>query len=78
MKSAVLKRSVCLNGHKTSVSLEHEFWGAMKEIAKFRDLNINQLVAEIDINRSQQNLSSAIRIFVLGYYLERGLSHSSQ
>ena len=71
MKSAVMKRSVHINGHKTSVSLEQEFWEAVKEIAEVRDVNIKELVAEIDKNRAHKNLSSALRVFVLGYYLDK-------
>lgn len=58
------KRSVLVAGHRTSVSLESEFWEALKEIAVRRELSLNQVVAEIDAGRSG-NLSSAIRVFVL-------------
>ena len=71
MKSTVMKRSVHINGHKTSVSLEQEFWEAVKEIAEIRGVNVKELVAEIDEDRTRKNLSSALRIFVLGYYLDR-------
>ena len=71
MKSTVMKRSVHINGHKTSVSLEQEFWEAVKEIAEIRGVNVKELVAEIDKDRTHKNLSSALRIFVLGYYLDR-------
>ncbi len=60
----VEKRSVLVAGHRTSVSLEPEFWEALKEIAVRRELSLNQMVAEIDAGRSG-NLSSAIRVFVL-------------
>ncbi|MBC7908795.1 MAG: ribbon-helix-helix domain-containing protein [Rhodospirillaceae bacterium] len=59
------KRSIIIAGHATSVSLEPEFWDALKEIAEERALSLNQLVAEIDQGRAG-NLSSAIRVFVLG------------
>jgi predicted DNA-binding ribbon-helix-helix protein len=59
-----VKRSVRIAGHPTSVSLEPEFWDALKEIAKTRGLSINELVAEIDSGRST-NLSSALRVYVL-------------
>lgn len=59
------KRSILIAGHATSVSLEPEFWDALKDIAEIRCLSLNQLVAEIDQGRSG-NLSSAIRVFVLG------------
>ena len=60
----VEKRSVLVAGHRTSVSLEPEFWEALKEIAARRGLSLSQMVAEIDAGRSG-NLSSAIRVFVL-------------
>ena len=61
---AVEKRSVLVAGHRTSVSLEPEFWVALKGIAGRRGLSLNQMIAEIDAGRSG-NLSSAIRVFVL-------------
>lgn len=68
MKSLVMKRSIIVADHKTSVSLEDAFWKSLKEIASERDLTLSQLVASIDTERRQTNLSSAIRLFVLGYY----------
>ena len=65
MKSAVVKRSVLIGGHKTSVSLEDEFWNGLKEIAKTQHASLSNMVAEIDKKRQQSNLSSAIRLFVL-------------
>jgi len=65
MKSSVIKRSIVLDGHKTSVSLEDAFWTDLKEIAQFQSLTLSKLVAGIDATREQNNLSSAIRIFVL-------------
>ena len=61
---AVEKRSVLVAGHRTSVSLEPEFWDALKAIAERRNTSLNRLIAEIDAERSG-NLSSAIRVFVL-------------
>lgn len=72
MKSPVVKRSIVIAGHKTSVSLEDAFWDALKEIAGQRRLTLSDLVATIDSGRNQGNLSSAIRLFVLDYY--RGTS----
>jgi len=63
-RSGAVKRSVRIAGHPTSVSLEPEFWDALKEIAKARGLSINELVAEIDAGRGT-NLSSALRVYVL-------------
>jgi predicted DNA-binding ribbon-helix-helix protein len=68
MKSAVVKRSIVIAGHKTSVSLEDAFWGALKEIAGDRDMTLSDLVAGIDSQRRHGNLSSAIRLFVLEFY----------
>lgn len=59
-----VKRSVRIAGHPTSVSLEPEFWDALKDIAKARKLSINELVAEVDAGR-RTNLSSALRVYVL-------------
>jgi predicted DNA-binding ribbon-helix-helix protein len=65
MKSSVIKRSIVLDGHKTSVSLEDAFWTDLKEIAQFQSVTLSRLVAGIDATRAQNNLSSAIRLFVL-------------
>jgi predicted DNA-binding ribbon-helix-helix protein len=68
MKSPVVKRSIVIAGHKTSVSLEDAFWGALKDIAGNRELTLSDLVASIDTDRRHGNLSSAIRLFVLDHY----------
>ncbi len=68
MKSPVVKRSIVIAGHKTSVSLEDAFWKGLKEIAAERNVTLSDLVATIDGGRRQGNLSSAIRLFVLDYY----------
>jgi predicted DNA-binding ribbon-helix-helix protein len=68
MKSPVIKRSIVIAGHKTSVSLEDEFWKGLKEIADDRDVTLSDLVSSIDTDRRHGNLSSAIRLFVLGHY----------
>jgi predicted DNA-binding ribbon-helix-helix protein len=65
MMSGIAKRSVLLGGHKTSVSVENEFWTALKEIAARERLGLSQLVYQIDSQRQHANLSSAIRLFVL-------------
>ena len=59
------KRSVNILGHQTSITLEDEFWSALKEIAQKQGKSINTVVAEIDAKRGQVNLSSAIRVFIL-------------
>ncbi|MGM4963006.1 ribbon-helix-helix domain-containing protein [Tardiphaga sp. 1201_B9_N1_1] len=71
MKSPVAKRSIVIGGHKTSVSLEEAFWSGMKEIAGERSLTLSDLVSEIDRNRDQGNLSSAIRLQVLAHYRDQ-------
>lgn len=71
MKSPVVKRSIVIAGHKTSVSLEDAFWTGLKEIATGRDITLSDLVASIDSDRRHGNLSSAIRLFVLDYYRAR-------
>ena len=68
MKSPVVKRSVLVGRHKTSVSLEESFWSDMKDIAGQRGMTLSELVSEIDTNRQQGNLSSAIRLFVLDHF----------
>lgn len=68
MKSPVVKRSIVIAGHKTSVSLEDTFWACLKEIASARELTLSDLVASIDTDRHAGNLSSAIRLFVLDHY----------
>ncbi len=63
------KRSVLIAGHQTSVSLENAFWAALKRIAEARGVSVNRLITDIDRQRPGNlsgNLSSAIRIFVLG------------
>src|SRR3954467_13294579 len=62
MKSPVVKRSIVLAGHKTSVSLEDEFWMGLKEIAGKRLMTLSVLVDRIDTHRQQGNLSSALRL----------------
>ncbi|MGD0333629.1 MAG: ribbon-helix-helix domain-containing protein [Xanthobacteraceae bacterium] len=71
MKSPVVKRSIVIAGHKTSVSLEDAFWKALKDIAGGRDMTLSELVGAIDTERQHGNLSSAIRLFVLDYYQAR-------
>jgi predicted DNA-binding ribbon-helix-helix protein len=68
MKSLVVKRSIVVSGHKTSVSLEDAFWSGFKEIASGRNITLSDLVTAVDSERQQGNLSSAIRLFVLDFY----------
>jgi predicted DNA-binding ribbon-helix-helix protein len=71
MKSLVVKRSVAIAGHKTSISLEHDFWSALKDIAHARSLTVSDLDAIIDAERKARNLSSAARLFVLDHFRTR-------
>ena len=68
MKSSIVKRSVVIGGHKTSVSLEEPFWTDLKEIAHAQHVTLSALVTQIDDTREQSNLSSAIRLFVLRHF----------
>ncbi len=61
----VVKRSLSISGHRTSVSLEEIFWGELRTIAERRAQSVASLVAEIDAGRGQANLSSALLVFVL-------------
>jgi predicted DNA-binding ribbon-helix-helix protein len=63
--AGVIKRSLVIAGHRTSISLEDAFWRELKVLAKKRSQSINALVSEIDISRGRANLSSAIRVYVL-------------
>jgi predicted DNA-binding ribbon-helix-helix protein len=65
MKSLIIKRSVVIAGHKTSISLEDDFWTALKEIAVARGASLSDVISSIDAERQRDNLSSAIRLFVL-------------
>jgi predicted DNA-binding ribbon-helix-helix protein len=69
--SAIVKRSIVIAGHKTSVSVEDAFWTALKDIAASRDTTVAELVATIDAGRRHGNLSSAIRLFVLDHFRTR-------
>ena len=68
MKSSIVKRSIVIDGHKTSVSLEDPFWTDLKKIAHAQQMGLSELVAKIDGTREQGNLSSAIRLFVLHHF----------
>ena len=70
-KSLVIKRSIVVGGHKTSVSLEDDFWAALREIALRDRATLSGLVGSIDSERQHGNLSSAVRLFVLNHYRQR-------
>lgn len=71
--TGIVKKSINLSGHFTSISLEPEFWAALKSIARCKGLSMRALVQQIDHDRlnseSVYNLSSAIRVFVLAHYM---------
>ena len=66
-----MKRSTLVDGHKTSVSLEGEFWTALKEIATTQNVGTPKLISMINRQRQNNNLSSAIRLHILSYYREQ-------
>lgn len=69
MSDRPIKRSLTLRGHRTSVSLENDFWNAFREIAEKQNKPINQLAAELDATRDlETGLATAIRLFVLRHY----------
>ncbi|AWD23049.1 ribbon-helix-helix domain-containing protein [Fuscovulum blasticum] len=69
MTTRPAKHSLTLHGHRTSVSLEPEFWEAFRDIATLRGLSVNQLASEIDAaRRGEEGLASAIRVFCLKHH----------
>lgn len=72
MSGRPVKHSVTLKGHRTSISLEDDFWTALRGIARETGKPINVLIAEIDVKRgTEAGLASAIRVFVLRHYKAR-------
>ncbi len=70
--SRPIKRSLTLRGHRTSVSLEDDFWRAFRDIAEEKNIPINALAAQIDADRDlEAGLATAIRIYVLAYFRTR-------
>ena len=67
-----VKRSFNIAGHRTSISLEAEFWAALKEVAARERVSLTQLVARIDSGRGGAGLSSAVRVWLLDYYRTAG------
>lgn len=83
MQSPVAKRSVVIDGHKTSVSVEDLFWTSLKEVALDQAMTLSKLIASIDAQRTAgANLSSAIRVYILERFraqlqgLEPGAAHA--
>jgi predicted DNA-binding ribbon-helix-helix protein len=77
MNSPIVKRSIILHAHKTSVSLEQPFWLELKSIAAERKIPLHRLIAEVDGNRQCGNLSSALRLFVLAKYRSEAVDTSA-
>lgn len=65
MGAGIVKRSVSIAGHRTSISLEEPFWESVRSIAEREKISLQSLIGRIDSERGEQNLSSAIRVFVL-------------
>ena len=63
----LIKKSITLKKHRTSLSLEIEFWKALNKIAENKELSIESLISEIDINR-KSSLASSTRVFILKYF----------
>lgn len=61
------KHSITLMGHKTSISIEHEFWEELQRISKSQNKSINEIISSVDIMKHNTNLSSSIRVFILQY-----------
>lgn len=72
------KHSFSISGHRTSISLEAEFWDALREIAAAEHRSLSSLVVDIDRLRGQSGLSGAIRVFVLEHYQQRAQAHDTK
>jgi predicted DNA-binding ribbon-helix-helix protein len=68
MKSPIVRHTIRLGDHRTSVTLEDAFWRSLKEIARRHQMTVSELVGFIDSQRQHNNLSSALRLFVLKFY----------
>lgn len=66
MTDGPIKRSITIAGHRTSLSLEEEFWTALKTLATAEHKSTAELIAAVDETRGDRNLSSAVRVFILG------------
>jgi predicted DNA-binding ribbon-helix-helix protein len=73
--AGVAKRSVVIDSHKTSISLEDAFWKALHDIAQVQSITLSCLISSINTERQHPNLSSALRLFILNYYLSRCEGH---
>ena len=71
VKSTIIKRSIAIDGRKTSIGIEDDYWNSLQEIAHQRNETVSRLITRIDAERKFANLSSAIRLFVLGFYQDQ-------
>jgi predicted DNA-binding ribbon-helix-helix protein len=71
VKSAIIKRSVVIAGHKTSVSLEQPFWDVICEVADAEQTTVSAVLRRVDGARQHANLSSAVRMFALEHVQAR-------
>jgi predicted DNA-binding ribbon-helix-helix protein len=79
VNNAIRKHSIMLNGHKTSVSLEDAFWQGLCDIATGQKRPVSKVINEIDTARgSKANLSSAVRLYVLGHFLSRARARAAE
>ena len=74
LPSPVVKRSITIGDHNTSVTLEDEFWYGLREIARRKNATLRFLITQIDDARERNNLSSAIRVFVLNHFRARAFT----
>ena len=72
------KHSVTISGHRTSISLEDEFWDGLKALAEARNKSLADIIRQIDRDRGDRNLSSAIRVAVLDHYTKGNTRTSDQ
>ena len=75
MQFAVVKRSIVIAGHRTSVSLEDDFWSGLKEIGREHKMTLASLIADINGRRLDTNLSSAVRLFVLRHFRSKNIAN---
>lgn len=71
-----VKRSFTIKGHRTSISVEAPFWEALRQAAAAKDVTLAALVAEIDADRSDAGLSSAVRVWILDYFRKQAARSS--
>jgi predicted DNA-binding ribbon-helix-helix protein len=69
------KRSVKIAGHATSLTLEEPFWNALKEIAAHEGKTVTHIIESVDADRTETNLSSAMRVYILEFYISRLLKN---